>query len=159
MDKLELYSIFKSSANGQCGRLHACAKMPRTHLENNRRPRCCSCNLCRVCTPPPHWDRRAIQPNRIKFRTCSALAALRRCELPPINESAELARGTLYLIQYSEYCPLYVMKFQNQGFIFCYLILHFCNNYFSNIAYYFLPVNQNQSSENGTTLDGSQGKV
>ncbi len=26
--------------------------------------------------PPPHWDRRAVQPNHIKSRTCS------RCELP-----------------------------------------------------------------------------
>jgi hypothetical protein len=35
---------------------------------------------------PPHWDRRMIQPNQIKFRTCSA---------PPINENAELTRGAL----------------------------------------------------------------
>jgi hypothetical protein len=27
-----------------------------------------------IIPPPPHWDRRAIQPNHIKFRTCSALA-------------------------------------------------------------------------------------
>jgi hypothetical protein len=26
--------------------------------------------------PPPHWDRRVIQPNHIKFRTCSALAPM-----------------------------------------------------------------------------------
>jgi hypothetical protein len=26
--------------------------------------------------PPPHWDGRAIQPNHIKFRTCSALAPM-----------------------------------------------------------------------------------
>jgi hypothetical protein len=26
--------------------------------------------------PPPHWDRRAIQPNLIKFRACSALAPM-----------------------------------------------------------------------------------
>jgi hypothetical protein len=35
----------------------------------------------------PKWDRRAIQPNLIKFRTCSALAPM---WTPPINESAEL---------------------------------------------------------------------
>ncbi len=38
----------------------------------------------------PHWDRRAIQPNHIKFRTCSALAPM---WTPPIKESAELTRG------------------------------------------------------------------
>jgi hypothetical protein len=58
------------------------------------------------CTPPPppppresgyyatfvleHWDRRAIQPNHIKFRTSSALAPM---WTSPINESAELTRG------------------------------------------------------------------
>ncbi len=26
--------------------------------------------------PSPHWDRRGIQPNHIKFRTCSALAPM-----------------------------------------------------------------------------------
>ncbi len=49
--------------------------------------------------PPPHWDRRAIQPNVIKFKTCSALVPI---WTPPINESAELTQGTLYLILYSE---------------------------------------------------------
>jgi hypothetical protein len=29
-----------------------------------------------ITPPPPHWDRRAIQPNHIKFRTCSALAPM-----------------------------------------------------------------------------------
>ncbi len=28
----------------------------------------------RKLPPPPHWDRRAIKPNHIKFRICSALA-------------------------------------------------------------------------------------
>ncbi len=27
-------------------------------------------------TPPPHWERREILPNHIKFRTCSALAPM-----------------------------------------------------------------------------------
>ncbi len=36
--------------------------------------------------PPPLWDRRLIQPNHIKFRTCSALAPM---GTPPINESDE----------------------------------------------------------------------
>ncbi len=45
-----------------------------------------------ITPPPPHWYRRAIQPNQIKFRTCSALAPLRT---PPINESAELTQGDL----------------------------------------------------------------
>jgi hypothetical protein len=49
--------------------------------------------------PPPHWNRRAIQPNHVKFRTCSALAPK---WTPPINESAELTQGALKLIQYSE---------------------------------------------------------
>ncbi len=40
--------------------------------------------------PPPHWDWRVIQPNHIKFRTCSALAPM---WIPPINQSAELTRG------------------------------------------------------------------
>jgi hypothetical protein len=26
--------------------------------------------------PPPHWDKRAIQTNHIKFKTCSAFAAM-----------------------------------------------------------------------------------
>ena len=48
--RLELYSIFESAANGQCEYsvgeyIHTCAKMPRTSMENNRRPGCCSCNL------------------------------------------------------------------------------------------------------------------
>jgi hypothetical protein len=43
--------------------------------------------------PPPHWDRRAIQPNHIEFKTCSALAPM---WTPPINESAKLTRGALY---------------------------------------------------------------
>ncbi len=42
--------------------------------------------------PPPHWDRRAIQPNHIKFRTCSALAPM---WTPPINKNAEQTRGPL----------------------------------------------------------------
>jgi hypothetical protein len=29
-----------------------------------------------ITPPPPHWDRRAILPNHIKFRTCSALALI-----------------------------------------------------------------------------------
>jgi hypothetical protein len=29
-----------------------------------------------IIPPPPHWDRRAILPNHIKFRTCSALAPM-----------------------------------------------------------------------------------
>ncbi len=33
--------------------------------------------------PPPHWVRRAIQPNHIKFRTCSDLAPM---WAPPVNE-------------------------------------------------------------------------
>jgi hypothetical protein len=40
--------------------------------------------------PPPHWDRRVIQPNHIKFRTCRDLALMRT---PPINGSTELTRG------------------------------------------------------------------
>ncbi len=40
--------------------------------------------------PPPHWDRRAIQPNHIKFRTCNALAPIWN---PQINERAEQLRG------------------------------------------------------------------
>ncbi len=47
--------------------------------------------------PPPRYS--AIQPNHIKFRTCSALAPMRT---PPINGSGELTRGALQLIQYSE---------------------------------------------------------
>jgi hypothetical protein len=43
-------------------------------------------------TPLPHGDRRGIQPNQIKFRTCSALAPL---WTPPISKSAELAQGAL----------------------------------------------------------------
>jgi hypothetical protein len=29
--------------------------------------------------PSPHWDRRVMQPNHIKFRTCGALAPKRKC--------------------------------------------------------------------------------
>jgi hypothetical protein len=32
--------------------------------------------LTRKLPPPLHWDRRAIQPNHMKFRTCSALAPM-----------------------------------------------------------------------------------
>ncbi len=46
----------------------------------------------RKLPPPPHWDRRAIQPNHIKFRTFSALAPI---WTTPINESSELTRGAL----------------------------------------------------------------
>jgi hypothetical protein len=30
----------------------------------------------KITPPPPHWDRRAIQPNHFKFRTCSALSPM-----------------------------------------------------------------------------------
>ncbi len=43
--------------------------------------------------PTPHWYIRAIQPNHIKFRTCSALAPM---WTPAIDESAELTQGALY---------------------------------------------------------------
>ncbi len=33
-----------------------------------------------ITPPPPHWNRRGIQPNHIKFFGHAAL--LRRCELP-----------------------------------------------------------------------------
>ncbi len=51
--------------------------------------------------PPssPLWDRRAILPNHIKLRTCSALAPIL---IPPVNESAKLTQGALLLILYSE---------------------------------------------------------
>jgi hypothetical protein len=49
--------------------------------------------------PLPHWDRRAILPNHIKFRTWKALAPM---FIFPLNESAELAHGALLLIPYSE---------------------------------------------------------
>ena len=41
---------------------------------------------------PPHWDRRAIQSNYINL---GHAALLRRCELPPIKEIAELTQGAL----------------------------------------------------------------
>ncbi len=53
----------------------------------------------RKLSPPPHLDRWTIQPNNIKFSTCSTLAPM---WTPPINESAELTQGALYLIYYSE---------------------------------------------------------
>ncbi len=45
-----------------------------------------------ITPPPPLWDRREIQPNHIKFRTCSALAPM---WTPSINGSAELTHGAL----------------------------------------------------------------
>jgi hypothetical protein len=45
-----------------------------------------------IAPSPTHWDRQAIQPNHIKFRTYSALAPM---GTPPINESVELTQGTL----------------------------------------------------------------
>ncbi len=39
----------------------------------------------RKLPPPPHWDRRAIQPNHIIFRSCSTHEPM---WTPPINESA-----------------------------------------------------------------------
>ncbi len=41
----------------------------------------------RKLPPPPQWDRRVIQRNHIKFRTCSAHTPM---WAPPINESGEL---------------------------------------------------------------------
>ncbi len=54
-----------------------------------------------ITPPPPHWDRRAMQPNHIKFRTCSALAPMLT---PPVNESAELTQGALYNEFYTLRC-------------------------------------------------------
>ncbi len=48
----------------------------------------------RKLTPPPHWDRRAILPTHIKFRTCSALAPM---WTHPINEIAVLTQWALSL--------------------------------------------------------------
>ncbi len=45
--------------------------------------------------PPPHWNKRATQPNHIK-NLCQAVL-LRRCELPHINLSAELTQWSLLL--------------------------------------------------------------
>jgi hypothetical protein len=50
-----------------------------------------------IWTPPSHWDRRAIQPNHIKFRICSALEPMWTL---PKNESAELTQGALQLVHY-----------------------------------------------------------
>jgi hypothetical protein len=46
----------------------------------------------KITHPPPSWDRRTIQPNHIKFRTCSALSPM---WIPPTNESAEINHGAL----------------------------------------------------------------
>jgi hypothetical protein len=58
-------------------------------------------NFNEEITPPhPHWERRAILPNHIKFRTFSALAPMRT---PPINEVLNYRRGpSSYIIPYSE---------------------------------------------------------
>ncbi len=52
-------------------------------------------NWTRKYPPPPYWDRRAVQPNHIKFRTCSGLPPMWN---PPINLSVELIRGPSRLI-------------------------------------------------------------
>ncbi len=53
-----------------------------------------------ITPPPPHWDWRAIQPNHIKFMTCSALAPM---WTPSINESAKLTQGANCLLWGSSY--------------------------------------------------------
>ncbi len=52
----------------------------------------------RKLSPSSPSEQRAIQPNNIKIRTRKALAPM---WTPPINESAKLTRGALWLIQYS----------------------------------------------------------
>ncbi len=44
-----------------------------------------------ISCPLPHWDRRAIQPNHIKSKTCRDLGPM---WTPPIHESAELTRAS-----------------------------------------------------------------
>jgi hypothetical protein len=53
--------------------------------------------------PPPHWDRRAMFPNHIKLRTCSALAPMRT---PLLNESAELTHYSEFVSRVKCSCTL-----------------------------------------------------